>query len=120
MVLLICPLSDVSPAGDPTTPGIPAYEGSNRTAGSNGPRIPSLPISWANAERLLEEIDGARRTLSGAASAKSVRLVNHVDVKVTPIWNTMAAIPGHVRDEVVVIGCHRDGACCCCVLLVFS
>ncbi|KAJ7129409.1 hypothetical protein C8R44DRAFT_776720 [Mycena epipterygia] len=94
--------------GDPTTPGVPAYEGSNRTAGSNGPRIPSLPISWANAERLLEEIDGARRTLSGAASARSVRLVNHVDVKVTPIWNTMAAIPGHVRDEVVVIGCHRD------------
>ena len=32
-----------------------------------------------------------------------------VDTKVTPIWNTMAAIPGHIKDEVVVIGCHRDG-----------
>ncbi|KAJ6538560.1 Zn-dependent exopeptidase [Mycena vulgaris] len=102
--------------GDPTTPGLPAYENSNRTAGTNGPRIPSLPISWANAERLLAEIDGiylqgpgARRTLSGTASAKSVRLVNHVDAKVRPIWNAMAAIPGHVRDEVVIIGCHRDG-----------
>jgi N-acetylated-alpha-linked acidic dipeptidase len=38
-----------------------------------------------------------------------VRLVNHVDVRVMPIWNTMAAIPGHVRDEVVIIGGHRDG-----------
>lgn len=101
--------------GDPTTPGIPAYEDSNRTAGTNGPRIPSLPISWANAERLLAEIDGvylegagAKRRLSGRASARSVRLVNHVDAKVRPIWNAMAAIPGHVRDEVVIIGCHRD------------
>ncbi|KAJ7752743.1 Zn-dependent exopeptidase [Mycena maculata] len=101
--------------GDPTTPGIPAYETSNRTVGTNGPRIPSLPISWANAERLLEEIDGAylidggaRRALSGKASAKTIRLVNHVDAKVTPIWNTMAAIPGHIRDEVVIFGCHRD------------
>ena len=32
-----------------------------------------------------------------------------VDDKVTPIWNTMAVIPGHIRDEVVLIGNHRDG-----------
>lgn len=32
-----------------------------------------------------------------------------VDTKVTPLWNTMASIPGHIRDEVVLIGCHRDG-----------
>ena len=32
-----------------------------------------------------------------------------VDTKVTPIWNTMAAIPGHITDEVVLIGNHRDG-----------
>lgn len=23
----------------------------------------------------------------------------------------MASIPGHIRDEVVVVGCHRDGMC---------
>ncbi|KAF7317867.1 Zn-dependent exopeptidase [Mycena kentingensis (nom. inval.)] len=94
--------------GDPTTPGIPAYQNANRTEGTNGPRIPSLPISWANAERLLKEIDGPYRALNGATSAKSVHLVNHVDIKVTPIWNAMAAIPGHIRDEVVVFGGHRD------------
>lgn len=32
-----------------------------------------------------------------------------VDTKVTPIWNVMASIPGHIKSEVVVIGCHRDG-----------
>ncbi|KAJ7167547.1 Zn-dependent exopeptidase [Mycena filopes] len=54
-------------------------------------------------------LPGGARTLTGRASASSVRLVNHVDRRVMPIWNAMAAIPGHVRDEVVVVGCHRDG-----------
>ena len=31
-----------------------------------------------------------------------------VDNRVIPIWNTVAAIPGHIRDETVVLGCHRD------------
>ncbi|KAJ7065233.1 Zn-dependent exopeptidase [Mycena amicta] len=94
--------------GDPTTPGTPAYEDSNRTEGTNGPSIPSLPISWQNAQRLFEEIGGPARALNGATSVRSIRLVNHVDANVTPIWNAMAAIPGHVRDEVVVFGGHRD------------
>ncbi|KAF8969498.1 hypothetical protein BDZ97DRAFT_1653974 [Flammula alnicola] len=101
--------------GDPTTPGYPAYEDAERTEGSNIPTIPSLPISWQNAQRLLEEIgelyvqtkDG-KKLLSGQASENSIRLVNHVDTKVTPIWNTMASIPGHIKNEVVIIGCHRD------------
>ncbi|KAL0949248.1 hypothetical protein HGRIS_009326 [Hohenbuehelia grisea] len=104
--------------GDPTTPGYPAYKEVNRTEGENIPKIPSLPISWQNAERLLEEIDEiyldggklkeGKRRLSGKSSKAKVKLVNHVDNKVTPIWNTMAAIPGHIKDEVVIIGCHRD------------
>lgn len=32
-----------------------------------------------------------------------------VDTKITPIWNTMAALPGRLKDEVVILGCHRDG-----------
>lgn len=108
--------------GDPTTPGVPAYENVTRTEGVNIPSIPSLPISWNNAKVLLQEIaeGGANRT---------VKLVNHgrlrlsftwlfahafaVDTKVTPIWNTMAVIPGHIRDEVIVVGNHRDGMCQC-------
>ncbi|KAK0475812.1 Zn-dependent exopeptidase [Armillaria novae-zelandiae] len=85
--------------GDPTTPGYPSYENVTRTEALNIPSIPSLPFSWANAQKLLElseegEID--------------VRLVNHVDDKVTPIWNTMAVIPGYITDEIVVLGNHRD------------
>ncbi|KAK2466075.1 hypothetical protein APHAL10511_001717 [Amanita phalloides] len=103
--------------GDPTTPGYPAYENAERQEGTNIPTLPSLPVSWATAQRLLQEIgdlyldkknlQGARM-LSGKPSENKVRLVNRVDTKVTPIWNTMAAIPGHIRDEVVVIGNHRD------------
>lgn len=37
-----------------------------------------------------------------------MRLNNQVHTDVIPIWNTMAVIPGHVRSEVVIVGCHRD------------
>lgn len=70
--------------GDPTTPGYPAYEDAERTEGSNIPKIPSLPISWANAQRLLQEIDNlydvnkdGKKVLSGKASSKEVHMVNH-------------------------------------------
>ncbi len=66
--------------GDPTTPGAPAYENATRTDGENIPKIPSLPISWANAQRLLKEIsDDAEPAfqLDGKASEKTVKLVNH-------------------------------------------
>ena len=70
--------------GDPTTPGYPAYPDSKRTEGSNIPKIPSLPISWHNAQRLLEEIgevqmlarDG-KQVLTGKSSESQIRLVNH-------------------------------------------
>ncbi|KAL6305814.1 hypothetical protein BKA93DRAFT_824614 [Sparassis latifolia] len=96
--------------GDPTTPGYPAYENATRTGGESIPKIPSLPISWANAQRLLQEIDaeGDARLITGKTSNSTIRLVNHVDDKVTPIWNTMAVIPGHIKNETVLIGCHRD------------
>ncbi|KAJ7484085.1 Zn-dependent exopeptidase [Mycena galericulata] len=81
--------------GDPTTPGYPSYENSTRTDGENIPKIPSLPISAANAEKLFKL----------AENGTEVRLVNHV----TPIWNTMGVIPGFIKDEVVVLGNHRDG-----------
>lgn len=50
---------------DPTTPGYPAYENATRTEGTNIPEIPSLPISWANAQALLREIEegGQNRTV---------------------------------------------------------
>ncbi|KAF8551485.1 Zn-dependent exopeptidase [Imleria badia] len=97
--------------GDPATPGYPAYENATRLEGGNIPHTPSLPLSWANAKYLFEhELGGVAegRKLDGKLGSHVVKMVNDVDTKVTPIWNTMAAIPGHIKDEVVVIGCHRD------------
>ncbi|KAG2069015.1 Zn-dependent exopeptidase [Suillus decipiens] len=97
--------------GDPTTPGYPAYENATRVEAINVPNIPSLPLSWANAKLLFEEELGGvpeGTKLNGRVGTRKVRMVNDVDTKVTPIWNTMAAIPGHIKDEVVVLGCHRD------------
>ncbi|KAH9833740.1 Zn-dependent exopeptidase, partial [Rhodofomes roseus] len=97
--------------GDPTTPGKPAYPDAERTEGANIPKIPSLPISWANAQTLLKELGDSldeARTVNGRSSVRKVKLVNHVDDRVIPIYNTMAAIPGHIRSETVVLGCHRD------------
>ena len=115
-------------AGDPSTPGYPAYENATRVDAGNLPKIPSLPVSWANAERLLAEISGDDALeLTGRASKRNVKLVNHgkrtvsFDVyitsltapivvdKVSPIWNTVGVIPGHIKNETVLIGGHRDG-----------
>ncbi|KAL1946513.1 hypothetical protein VTO73DRAFT_14617 [Trametes versicolor] len=98
--------------GDPTTPGKPAYPDAARTEPENVPKIPSLPISWANAQRLLEEVSDHGLedafALDGKSSTRNVRLVNHVHTRIMPIWNVMAAIPGHIHNETVIIGNHRD------------
>jgi N-acetylated-alpha-linked acidic dipeptidase len=41
-------------------------------------------------------------------SEVDIRVNNEVNTRVMPIWNTMAVIPGHITDEVVVMGNHRD------------
>ncbi|KZO93188.1 Zn-dependent exopeptidase [Calocera viscosa TUFC12733] len=85
--------------GDPTTPNEPAYPNSTRLDGGNIPGIPSLPLSMQNAEKLKEV---------ALQEGVVVKVVNKVDDHVMPIWNVMAAIPGHIADEVVVVGNHRD------------
>ncbi|KAJ1311382.1 hypothetical protein OPQ81_009875 [Rhizoctonia solani] len=90
--------------GDPGTPGTPAYPNAKRVEETNTPSIPSLPISWNNAQVLLKELEISDSIFSN----RNIRLLNGVQNKVTPIWNTMAVIPGHIRDEVVLLGNHRD------------
>ncbi|KAL7416181.1 hypothetical protein BDY24DRAFT_381285 [Mrakia frigida] len=111
--------------GDPTTPGVPAYKNATRVEGGNFPKIPSLPISYEDALPLLRllEGNGIKASKLGSSwegglthkidyytgpSKQLVRLVNQVDTRVIPIWNTMAIIPGYLSDEVVAIGNHRD------------
>ena len=72
--------------GDPSTPGYPAYENATREEAGNVPSIPSLPISWENAQRLLEEISppAESRKLTGLVSKSAIKLVNHGE------WNRLA------------------------------
>lgn len=64
---------------------IPAYENATRTEGENIPKIPSLPISWTNAEVLIEELGGLDEglKLNGRISNRTVKLVNHGKVPST-------------------------------------
>lgn len=89
--------------GDPTTPGYPSYKNATRASPVSIPSIPSIPLSWNNAQRLLKEIDNA------PFSSKTIRLLNEVDDRVIPIYNTMAVIPGVVTEQAIMIGNHRDG-----------
>jgi len=89
--------------GDPTTPGYPAYKNATRMEPTSIPSIPSLPISWNNARRLLEEIG------TNVKSARNIRLLNKVDDRVIPIYNTMAVVPGLMTEQAIIVGNHRDG-----------
>ena len=43
-------------------------------------------------------------------AGEKVNYVFTVDTRVIPIWNTLGVIPGYIKDEVVIVGNHRDGA----------
>ncbi|CAE6501065.1 unnamed protein product [Rhizoctonia solani] len=91
-------------SGDPTTPGYPSYRDSDRVEPDGLPAIPSLPISWNTTQALLQEMEKS----GGKITERDVHFVNQVHRKIGPIWNVMVAIPGHIRDEVVIAGNHRD------------
>ncbi|EST04820.1 Protease-associated domain, PA [Kalmanozyma brasiliensis GHG001] len=113
--------------GDPSTPGKPSYRNATRLEPEDAdslPKIPSLPLSYAEAKVLLEAMKGkglraedVNNRMAGAIdgveywtgpSDDIVHLENFVDLKVRDIWNTYAVLPGHITDEVVILGNHRD------------
>ena len=112
--------------GDPSTPGEPAYKNATRVEGGNQPSIPSLPISYEDAIPILNALKGHGTPAGNISedwvgglgfygveyytgpSEVELHFVNEVNTRVMPIWNTMAVIPGHISDEVLVIGNHRD------------
>lgn len=116
--------------GDPTTPGYPSKPGVPRTDPYySNPRIPSLPISYADALPLLRALNGHGPAASsfneywqgGGLSYKGVNynigpsppnkvlnLVNEVSYTITPLWDVIGIINGTLPNEVLVIGNHRD------------
>jgi N-acetylated-alpha-linked acidic dipeptidase len=108
--------------GDPSTPGWPSTTGAKRLTRdqmTNVPRIPSLPISYAEAEKILRRLGGPRVPDEwqgglpfsyhiGPGSAV-VEMRVDMDEGLKPIYNVMARINGSVEPEkLIVLGNHRD------------
>lgn len=108
--------------GDPTTPGWASRAGGKRLAPRDArgiPKIPSLPLAWGEALRILRALEGpnvpagwqgglplAYHTGPGPAS---LHLVSRQDYAVRPIWNVVATLRGREQpDQWVVCGNHRD------------
>jgi N-acetylated-alpha-linked acidic dipeptidase len=111
-----------SSPGDPLTPGVGATKEAKRLAVSEAPsltRIPVLPISYGDAQPLLEALEGPlapegwRGALAvpyhvGPGSAR-VRLKVAFNWDVKPVHDVVARIPGAERpDEWIVRGNHHD------------
>jgi N-acetylated-alpha-linked acidic dipeptidase len=108
--------------GDPSTPGWPSTDGAkrlDRAQMANLPKIPSLPIAYAEAEKILRRLGGPEAPPEwqgglpftyhigpgGARVAMSVQM----DEGLKPIYNVIATIPGSVEPEKkVILGNHRD------------
>ena len=109
--------------GDPLTPGAPSLPGTRRIApkdAGNLPRIPTTPISYGEAQPLLEKLGGpaAPESFQGGLplayhvgpGGTKVRLDLDIAYEQTPVSNVLAEIRGSTRpDEKVVIGAHYDG-----------
>lgn len=93
------------------------------------PTIPSLPISYRDALPLLRALNGHGPNASefskpwhgGGLADKGVNynigptpdhvrlnLVNEQEYITTPIWNVIGIINGTLKDEVIILGNHRD------------
>lgn len=113
--------------GDPSTPGYVSKPGSPRADRSSiTPQIPSLPISWIEAQPLLQALNGfgtngtgVNRTgwvgaipgvtySTGAGSGASLSMSNVMNDTYGTIWDAIGIINGTNEDEVVIIGNHRD------------
>jgi len=111
--------------GDPTTPGfasVPGLPDSQRVTpekASDMPKIPTTPISYADARPILENLGGPEspREWQGAlpftyhVGPGPVRVKVHLKqaYRYWPIWNVIGKIRGaKYPDEWVVVGNHRD------------
>jgi N-acetylated-alpha-linked acidic dipeptidase len=111
-------------AGDPSTPGYASVRGARRLDAGRMPvpRIPVVPISYANAAELLRDLRGKAipQTWQGGLPFRyhvgpgPVRArVAVADDRATrgfkEIYNTLGTVRGsEFPDEIIVIGAHRD------------
>ena len=109
--------------GDPGTPGWASVAGGKRLKHEDMatvPKIPSLPIAYAEAHKILSRLEGPRvpaDTWQGALpftyhvgpGPAAVHLQSEQDWAVRPIWNVIATLKGReAPDQLVIAGNHRD------------
>lgn len=108
--------------GDPLTPGYASVPGAKRIAPEDAislPKIIGIPLSWRDAQPLLEHLDGpvAPQSWQGGLplkyrlGGKNVRVHLKVDMDATiqPYYVTEARIRGsEFPDQWVILGNHRD------------
>ena len=108
--------------GDPLTPGWASEPGAPRLDRKDAQtilKIPVLPISWADAQPLLERLQGpiAPEPWRGALaityhlgpSAAPVHLQVDFDWTNKPLYNVIATIPGSTeKDQWILYGNHHD------------
>jgi N-acetylated-alpha-linked acidic dipeptidase len=110
--------------GDPTTPGYGSTKDAKRLPREQAAtilKIPTLPISYGDAQVLLAAMDGPVAPASfrgglpityhvGGGDAAKVRLKVLSDWSLKPAYNVIATLKGRERpDEWIVRGNHRDG-----------
>lgn len=108
--------------GDPSTPGYPSNAGARRVSRDRMetvPRIPSLPIAYREAEKLLRDLGGPRVpdpwqgglpfSYHVGPGPVGVEMDVQMDDALRPIYNVIARIPGSVEpDRWVILGNHTD------------
>ncbi len=110
--------------GDPLTPGIGATKDAQRLTRETAPtvlKIPTLPISYADATEILSRLKGATVPADwrgglpfhyrfGGSDDVQVHLKVQSEWSLKTISNVIATLPGSTkRDEWVVRGNHYDG-----------
>jgi N-acetylated-alpha-linked acidic dipeptidase len=112
-------------SGDPTTPGIaslPTLEASKRTPPEQAtqmPKIPTTPLSYADAWPILQHLDGTEspRDWQGALpftyhvgpGPVKVRIHLKQDYQYRTIWDVVGRVRGaELPDDWVITGNHRD------------
>jgi len=108
--------------GDPLSPGWASEKGSKRLSMAEAKslmKIPVLPISYADAQPILEQLTGvvAPRDWRGALGityhvgpgATRVHMKTDYDWATRPLYDVIATIPGSVEpDRWVIAGNHHD------------
>jgi N-acetylated-alpha-linked acidic dipeptidase len=110
--------------GDPLTPGIGATPNAKRLTRETAPtilKIPALPISYADASKIMSRLQGPVVTGNergglgmtyhwGGTDAVKVHLLVKSDWSLKPIYDVIAMIHGKTYpDQWVIRGNHHDG-----------